>query len=362
MKKNIVLGLGKIQSIFINPYTACNNNCTYCAIGNTNFLDNRIDNIILQNRNKKTLEFISAIKEELEDNCQFIFLGGEPLLAWHSWLIPLIDGLNEINENFTYRLSTNATLLTPDKYNDIEKYKIDLNISLDGPAFVHNINRKSLSGADSFDLTYHNFLQIPKELSMNLHPCCTIHLNTVEYLPDIFQFMIDTYEKRPYNWFTMNETDGYNWEEKELKLFEEGMYKIKEMLPVKFNVNFIPNPPRNQNLIIHYPTGIITIKSNELSNPVNALIGNLTSEDLIFEDKLQNYKKYHLEKKGKRVLPEQELCKICPGRNTYCVRKPEEFFVPESYMNLKNFCNHNYILNKVFGGHYYDNNERAISK
>ena len=76
MSKNIELGLGKIQSVFINPYVACNNNCAYCAIGDTNKLSCKIDYNILNLRTKKMLEFISEIKEELEDNCQFFFLGG----------------------------------------------------------------------------------------------------------------------------------------------------------------------------------------------------------------------------------------------------------------------------------------------
>ena len=69
MSKNIELGLGKIQSVFINPYVACNNNCAYCAIGDANKLSCKIDYNILNLRTKKMLEFISEIKEELEDNC-----------------------------------------------------------------------------------------------------------------------------------------------------------------------------------------------------------------------------------------------------------------------------------------------------
>lgn len=204
-------------------------------------------------------------------------------------------------------------------------------------------------------------MQIPKELSYLLHPCATIHLNTVKFLPDIFQFMIDTYEIRPFNWFTMNETDGFEWKERHFKLFEEGMYKIKDMLPVKFNTNFIPDPPRNQNLIFNFNSGLITVKSNELSNPVNANIGNLTKEDgYIFTDKLEQYKIYHQNKQEKRVLPKQELCNICPGREKYCIQKEKEFFRENTYIDLKNFCHHNYILHKIFGGEYYE--PRGISQ
>lgn len=355
MNKNIVLGLGKIQSAFINPYSACNNNCTYCAIGDTNNLPYKINSSSLRHHTEKMVEFIEDIYEELEDNCQFIFLGGEPLIAWHSWLIPLIKKLNSINPNFTYRLSTNGNLLTSDKYYDIEKYKIDLNISLDGPKYVHNLNRKLISGVGNFDLVYNNMLKLPLSLSNQIHPCATIHLNTVQYLPETFQFMIETYEKRPFAWFTMNETDGFEWKEKHFELFEKGMEEIKKMLPVKFNTNFIPNPPRSQNLMFNLNSGLINIRSNELSNPVNAVIGNITKEDnMIFPEKLEKYRKIHLEKQEKRILPEQELCNICPGKEHYCIRKEKEFFKENTYIDLKNFCNHNYILNKVFGGNYYD--------
>lgn len=360
MSKNIELGLGKIQSVFVNPYTACTNSCTYCALGETQSLSNKINLPVLKHHSFHFIEFIKQIQNELEDNCQFIFLGGEPLLAWKSWLIPTIDSLHQINSNFKFRFSTNGVLLTEDKYEDIEKYQIDVNFSLDGPKHVHNLNRKLLSKAGSFDIAYNNFLNIPHNLSHLLHPCATIHLNTVQYLPEIFQFIKDTYEIRPFNWFTMNQTDGFNWTEKELKLFENGMKQIKEMMPVKFNVNFIPNPPRNQNLIINFNSGLIVVKSNELSNPIPSIIGNITKEDgYIFEDKLTDYQKYHHEKKGKRILPNQDLCNICPGKDIYCVRKEKEFFNDMTYINLKNFCNHNYILYTIFGGNYYES--RTIS-
>lgn len=358
MNKNIKLNIGKIQSIFINPYYTCNNNCAYCAIGDTNSLDYKIKMNVLQHCTKNTLKFIIDIQEELENNCQFIFLGGEPLITWHSWLIPFIKELKNINNNFTYRLSTNGVLLTSDKYSDIEKYQIDINFSLDGPQYVHDLNRKLISGAGSFDLVYNNFLKIPHILSHLLHPCATIHINTVQYLSKIFQFMIDTYEKRSFNWFTMNETDGYKWLPNHFQLFEQGMYQIKNMMPVKFNTNFIPNPPRNQNLIINFKSGLISIKSNELSNPIFSNIGNITKDkDILFLDKLNEYREYHLKKEQKRVLPYQDLCEICPGKNYYCLPKEKEFFENEkSYTDLMNFCQHNFILNKVFEGGYYNVN------
>ena len=34
--------------------------------------------------------FLESIQSEIADDCLFIFLGGEPLLAWNSWLIPTI--------------------------------------------------------------------------------------------------------------------------------------------------------------------------------------------------------------------------------------------------------------------------------
>ena len=58
------------------------------------------------------------------------------------------------------------------------------------------------------------------DLSKYLHIGTTIHLNTVQYLPEIFQFVIDTYEIRPFNWFTITQTDGFDWDKDHLELFE----------------------------------------------------------------------------------------------------------------------------------------------
>ena len=356
MNKNIKLNLGKIQNIFINPYYVCNNNCSYCLIKKSNNFNCHIKTNVLQYCTKNTLKFIKAIQEELDERCQFVFLGGEPLLTWNSWLIPFIKELNNINPKFQYRLSTNGTLLTSDKYKDIEKYNININLSLDGPQYVHDLNRKSISGTGCFDLVYNNLLKFPNTLSDLLYLCATVHLNTVKYLSEIFNFMIEIYEKHPFNWFTLNETDGYEWLPEHFILFEQGMYQIKNLLPVKFKTNFIPNPPCDHDLIINFFSGLISVKSNELSNPIYSNIENITKKDnFIFKDKLNDYHQYHLQKNQKKILPYQSLCEICPGKNNYCIQKNESFFEDRNtYINLKNFCQHNYILNKVFEGGYYD--------
>ena len=359
MKKNIQLKLGEIKTIFINPYYTCNNNCTYCAIGDTLQLPNKINLDSLNFITNRLFMFLESIQSEIADDCLFIFLGGEPLLAWNSWLIPTIQKLHNLNQNYQFRLSTNGVLLTSNKYNDIDKYQININFSLDGPKEVHNLNRKLLSGAGSFDIVYNNFLKIPNSLSMLLHPCSTIHTNTVQYLSKTFQFMIDTYEKRKFNFYTMNQTDGFQWLPEHFQYFETEFYKIKDLLPqAKFNYNFIPNPPFTENLLFGLTSGEIAVKSNELTHPIKeSMIGNLLDEDMLNEDNLTYYRNFHLNKKNKRVLPKTELCNICPGKNYYCIQKDKSFFATEqTYIDLVNFCQHNFILNKVFNGGYYNDN------
>ena len=320
MKKNIQLKLGEIKTIFINPYYTCNNNCTYCAIGDTLQLPNKINLDSLNFITNRLFMFLENIQSEIANDCLFIFLGGEPLLAWNSWLIPTIERLHNLNSNYQFRLSTNGVLLTSNKYSDIDKYQININLSFDGPKEVHNLNRKLLSGAGSFDIVYNNFLKIPDSLSMLLHPSSTIHINTVQYISKIFQFMIDTYEKRRFNFYTMTYTDGVEWLPQHLQYFETEFYKIKE-----------------------------------------SMIGNLLDEDMINEDNLIYYRTFHLTKKDKRVLPKTELCNICPGKNNYCIQKDKNFFATEqTYIDLINFCQHNFILNKVFDGGYYINDNRRI--
>lgn len=356
MNKDFVLGLGKIPTIFINPYTACNNNCNYCCIGNTNDLDFRIKLSVLKHHTEKTIEFIKLILNDLEDNCLFIFLGGEPLLTWNSWILPTIKSLIEINPHFQFKFSTNGTLLTPDKYEDISRYNIDINLSLDGPKEVHDLNRKLWSGEGSFDLIYHNILQIPRELAHHINPCSTIHINTAQYFSKTFSFMKDLHNEVPFNYFTTGITDGYQWTKDHFQILQKELYKVKAMMPVPFGTSFIPNAPTTQSLIINFRTGLVTVKSNELSNPINTIIANITKEDgMIFEDRLKQYQQIHLYKQEKRLLPHTDLCNICPGKDTYCIQKEKDFFKDEqTYINLTNFCQHNYILNTVFEGGFYE--------
>lgn len=86
-------------------------------------------------------------------NVHLEFQGGEPLLNWDmlTFLVEHIHKFNTINKNISISLVTNGTLLDQDKIDFLVDHGVNICISLDGPANVHDRNRVFSGGGETYD-------------------------------------------------------------------------------------------------------------------------------------------------------------------------------------------------------------------
>ena len=136
--KPLSLGL-----LVIQPSPFCNINCDYC------YLPNRTD--------KRRMEFsvLEQIMERVFDsglvNHPFTILwhAGEPLavpLKWYKEAFNIINQFPSAKENIQHSFQSNGTLLNDAWCEFIKENNVEIGLSIDGPAFIHDHHRVTRKG------------------------------------------------------------------------------------------------------------------------------------------------------------------------------------------------------------------------
>lgn len=138
------VGLSIQKTYYFSPWVtdACNKRCRYCFYGASkifqdwtpSYMDNRVCDATIKFINSGMVEGIS-------------FFGGEPLLNWEM-IKRILQGskLDELMKdkgmrNNVYSITTNGTLFTPEILDILAKYKVHINLSLDGTPETQNLWR-----------------------------------------------------------------------------------------------------------------------------------------------------------------------------------------------------------------------------
>ena len=130
--------------VVLQPTTFCNINCQYC------YLPERAKT------KRMPLDVIRRVASEVLSSDlvdePFVFLWhlGEPLAVPPSFYEEAFSEIARINQEheraYVHSFQTNATLLNEQWINLIQRHRIKLGISLDGPAFIHDRQRITRSG------------------------------------------------------------------------------------------------------------------------------------------------------------------------------------------------------------------------
>lgn len=148
--------------VFITKPVAryCNLNCTYCFYRN----DKRDRLEIMSNEVLKT--FIREALEFSPDRCDFIWHGGEPMVAGIDFFKQAIYYQNLIRKNgqiVENMLQTNGTLISKDWIDFFKENNFSLGISLDGSKIYHDFYRRDKTNRGSFEKVKESINLLKKE-------------------------------------------------------------------------------------------------------------------------------------------------------------------------------------------------------
>ncbi len=145
-----------LQSLIVKVASRCNLNCSYCYVYNKGDLTYRdqpkymsqdtVDALLLRVKNH--------ILSNRLDVFQFVFHGGEPLLASKEFYRYFVEKANRKLARFaaiTYSVQTNGVLLDDEWGTLLKELSIYIGISFDGTREIHNRYRVNHAGKGSFD-------------------------------------------------------------------------------------------------------------------------------------------------------------------------------------------------------------------
>lgn len=184
-------------SVLIKPASsACNMNCSYCfykdvASNRDCFSRGILSTDTAEQIIKRAFEFASG-------SCSFLFQGGEPTLAGLDFFKDII----EIEKKYSHRgikvynaLQTNGFLIDDEWAEFLAANKFLTGISLDGPADIHNANRKDNNGGGTFNRVM-KACSVLKKHGAEFNILCVVTPQTVRYVEKIYNF----YKKNGFNY------------------------------------------------------------------------------------------------------------------------------------------------------------------
>lgn len=138
----------------------CNLSCAYCYSGRTFNKDMSLTTA------QKIVDFVINITPT-QQGIELSFFGGEPLLclALMKDIISYIREQERERKPIRLNITTNGVLLTQSILDFLKEENVDLCISIDGPAHVHNLNRCYKDGRGSFEEVERNLKRAIESLN-----------------------------------------------------------------------------------------------------------------------------------------------------------------------------------------------------
>lgn len=190
-KSKIKLSPGVLYFFEFNLSNACNLKCVYCSNETCTEEIKQPD----VNIGKKWIDRICEyVKEKKVPHVALEFTGGEPLVnvEFISNVLRYAKKKLETN-NISYAIlfATNLTVLGDKQLQMLKEFNPSIQVSLDGPKYVHDMQRPFPNGKGSFDTVIRN-LNILKENGIEIHAISSVVTGmSVDYLTDISKFLLE---------------------------------------------------------------------------------------------------------------------------------------------------------------------------
>jgi len=134
--------------LVIQPSPFCNIDCDYCYLPNRTDT-RRMDHAVLQ----RVMEKIWG-SGLVGGPFDLLWHAGEPLavpIKWYEEAFRIINRFPNAEQFATHSFQTNGTLLNDKWCEFIERHQVEVGLSIDGPAHIHDHHRKTRKGEGTFD-------------------------------------------------------------------------------------------------------------------------------------------------------------------------------------------------------------------
>ena len=177
----------KIDLLVIQPTPFCNLDCDYCYLPNRG--DTRkIDPNTLRQTFKAVFE-----SEFLARHLGVVWHAGEPTtmpIQFYRDAFALAERLKPEGLTLTHSIQTNAVLIDQAWCDFVLETGLQVGVSVDGPAFLHDRHRKTRSGAGTHSRALRGIGRL-HDSGIDFHAICVLTRESLEYPDEIFDFFAD---------------------------------------------------------------------------------------------------------------------------------------------------------------------------
>ena len=192
--------------VILQPTSFCNLDCDYCYLPDRHL------------KNQLSLELIDPICKALfnspftTEDFTICWHAGEPLAAPISFYREAFKLIDECSQkynhkklSFNHSFQTNAILINQDWCDLFKEYDVHVGVSIDGPAFLHDVHRKIRTGLGSHAAAMRGVEYLHKN-EIYASVIAVLTEDSLNYPDEIFQFFYDA-RLRDVG-FNMEETEG----------------------------------------------------------------------------------------------------------------------------------------------------------
>ena len=222
---------GPLDLLVIQSSPYCNLDCKYC------YLPNRKSKKII------SLETVTNIYKKIfesdivKSNFTTTWHAGEPLATskkFYTEAFQIADSLNNTEFKIKHNFQTNGTLITQEWCDFIKDNNVNISVSIDGPDFLHNINRKNLKGNDTFNEVIRG-IELLNKNSIEFSTISVISSETLKFPNEFYSFFKTI--KPKFVGLNIEEVENFNLSS---TLFNEKNYreKFKAFIEALFNLYY----------------------------------------------------------------------------------------------------------------------------
>jgi uncharacterized protein len=173
-----------VRLLVLQSTPFCNIDCSYC------YLPDRIK------RARMPREVVDAVVKKIiqapivGDSLEILWHAGEPLVLPISYYRECFDTILEglpRKTTATLKIQTNGTLINQAWCDLFKSYGVQVGVSMDGPAGLHDSNRKFRTGVGTFRHALRS-IQLLKENSIPFHVIAVLTAPALSLAQDIFSF------------------------------------------------------------------------------------------------------------------------------------------------------------------------------
>jgi uncharacterized protein len=192
----------KPRLLILQPSSLCNLNCTYC------YVPNRQNRTAMSDTTLRAALQLLLSRSVPGDSVRILWHAGEPLavgLKFFEGAAEIIRGCTPRGVRISQIIQTNGTLINEEWCRFFVREKILVGLSIDGPAVVHDRQRRNLGDGPTHAGVMRG-LRLLEKHGIALHAISVLTPHSLDFADEIFDFFIEAGVKSV--GFNLEETEG----------------------------------------------------------------------------------------------------------------------------------------------------------